>query len=109
MKRRKIIAAIKDQVTGSVYYRVAGDGGVYQNRALPFVDHLAEWGQRATFDQNGVAVIEDIPKPEPLPKAYLWLSGSSIVASVAGARTGALVATVTFDEHDKPTVTRVTS
>ena len=75
---------------------------------------LAKSGQRAIWPEwHGVAVIEDIPKPEPLPTAYLWrhLDSGSFLWSAGGTASSAWVrvATVTFDEDGNAHVERVAS
>ena len=71
---------------------------------------LAESGQRAIWPEgHGVAVIEDIPKPEPLPTAYLCIAGKGKVMTwdnVGNSAEWECIATVTFDENDVATVVR---
>ena len=107
MTAPKIIAAWQDRNGYRSTLDVDGRQNSYYWVEDAAATRLAQSGQRAIWPTgHGVAAIEDIPKPEPLPKVYLWLSGSHIVASVAGYKTGALVATVTFDADDNATVTR---
>ena len=67
---------------------------------------LAESGQRATWPEgHGVAVIEDIPKPAPLPTAYYLRHGRSGLTTwdkSAESHGWTLVATITFDEAGNP-------
>ena len=103
MSAPKIIAAFVDR---DGYARMLGADGA------PLVDHrseadarLARSGQRAIWPEgHGVVVIEDIPKPEPLPTIYYWNDAWTSTA-LRSAHFG-LIATITFDENDVATVVR---
>jgi len=65
-------------------------------------------GQRAIWPEgHGVAAIEDIPKPEPLPTLYVWSDGWATTVARPHCGPGVrLVCTYSADENDVATVVR---